>query len=394
MVATLRPGESLDHLLTAADHAHMQQSLDAAARGDAQTAWEQHMSGLVVEESLTHHRLHELVLLGDDAPAWMYSRWAMDQAALWMLHTKDPRCDDLVRLVLAALHTDRVAALADDPRALREYGTMIAATDWAYQQVAVFEAGGLRDFVDVRAEGGLMDRTDELDLWEQAAVTAYELETTLEGTLRVRRLADDTTVELLNLGAATDIGLGRTVLGRVVPVSVWPFAMFASRPLPVDRATALDAAQHLEEEDGLGWLWALSRAHDAGRLPAGSTWGHGTLYSTDLLPMDDVADPDRAAQPGRMRDLLDVGLSEQLANGVCVAEVALIAARVSPTGASAVAPHLAAVLMDPRVHEALRAHAVRPGEAPQWETLAAVTPSPVRERCLDLARLCEVRDAS
>ncbi|WP_159081276.1 hypothetical protein [Nocardioides sediminis] len=59
---------------------------------------------------------------------------------------------------------------------------------------------------------------------------------------------------LLNLGAMTDVGPGRTVVGRVVPVSVWPFAMFESRPLPVDRATAEHVAERTRGEDDLGWF--------------------------------------------------------------------------------------------------------------------------------------------
>ncbi len=95
-MATLRPGQSLEHLLTEDDHRSMQRALDAEARGEAGLAWEEHMSGLVVEEALTHHRLRELANLADEAPAWMCSRWAVDQALRWMLVNEDPRCDDLV----------------------------------------------------------------------------------------------------------------------------------------------------------------------------------------------------------------------------------------------------------------------------------------------------------
>ncbi|WP_107771042.1 hypothetical protein [Nocardioides sediminis] len=128
-MATLRPGQSLDHLLTEDDHGSMQRALDAEARGEARLAWEEHMSGLVVEEALTHHRLFELANLGDEAPAWMCSRWAVDQAVRWMLMTEDPRCDDVVRTILVALHFSRIEPVLDDPTALNECGTAVAASD-------------------------------------------------------------------------------------------------------------------------------------------------------------------------------------------------------------------------------------------------------------------------
>jgi len=95
-----------------------------------------------------------------------------------------------------------------------------------------------------------------------------------------------------------------------------------------------------------------------------------------------------------MAELIDAGLSEGVANGVCVAEFALVVAQVSPAAVGTVAPHLTAVLVDPRVHEALKEHALEAGRGPLWQVLAAATPSPVRERCLELAGLCEIRRAS
>ena len=337
-MATLRPGESLEHLLTDDDRQCMEMATDAEARGDAWAAWHHHVSGLLVEESLTHHRLLELARLEDDAPAWMCSRWAVDQALRWMLLTDDPRCDQLVRTVMAGLHFDQVESLLDDPVGLVEYGTRVAACDWVYQQLAAYEAGGLRDFLDARAEPGLLDRLDHIDEWERAAVTAYELVDVQGDVLRARRLDDDEPVELLNLGATTDIGPGATVVGRVVPVSVWPFAMFESRPLPVDDVTARDVAERMRaDDDDLGWFRALAAAHDSGRLPAGSTCGHGTLWSTDIVPMAQWATNEEnqhlvegaGEEAGRVTELKAAGLSDRVANDVCVAELGLVVARVT-----------------------------------------------------------------
>jgi hypothetical protein len=387
-VATLRPGESLEHLLTEDDHCSMQRALDAEARGEARLAWDEHMSGLVVEEALTHHRLRELVDLADQAPAWMCSRWAVDQAVRWMLINEDPRCDEVVRSILASLHFTRIEPLLDDPTALKEYGTAVAASDWVYQQLAAYETGGLRDFLDVRAERGLLDRLDQIDEWERAAVTAYELIETRDDVLHALRLSDDEPVQLLNLGAMTDVGPGGAVVGRVVPVSVWPFAMFESRPLPVDRDTAEDVAERMRGEDDLGWLWALASACEQGRLPAGSTCGNSTLWSTDIVPERGGA----RSEAGRMKELRAAGLTEREANGVCVVELGLIVAEVSGD-IGPIASHVTAVLMDPGVHEALKDHSVGQGKGQWFRILAAGTPSPVRERCLELAELSEQRAA-
>lgn len=401
LVATLRPGESLEHLLTDDDRRCMQLATDAEARGDAWAAWHHHVSGLLVEESLTHHRLLELARLEDDAPAWMCSRWAVDQALRWMLLTDDPRCDQIVRTVMAGLHFDQVEPLLDDPVGLVEYGTRVAACDWVYQQLAAYEAGGLRDFLDARAEPGLLDRLDHIDEWERAAVTAYELVDVQGDVLRARRLDDDEPVELLNLGATTDIGPGATVVGRVVPVSVWPFAMFESRPLPVDEVTARDVAERRrDDDDDLGWFRALAAAHDSGRLPAGSTCGHGTLWSTDIVPMAQWATNEEnqhlvegaGEEAGRVTELKAAGLSDRVANDVCVAELGLVVARVTGD-AGPVAPHVTAVMMDPRVFEALKQHSTLDGSGPFWRILAAATPSPVRDRCVRLAELSDERAA-
>lgn len=367
----------------------LERALDAEARGDAAAALEAHLAGLIVEESLTRHRIQEMVLLGADAPAWMYSRWAVDQTARWMLITEDPRCDEVVRTVLAALHTSEVDRLCKNDLALKEYGSLVASCDWVYRQLAAYECGGLRDFLDARAEPCLLERLDGIDEWERAAATSYEFIATRDDVLEVRRLTDDRVVELLNLGATTDIGPSATVVGRVVPISVWPFAMFESRPLPVDAITAQAVGEAMSRENDLGWFWALAQAHEEGRLPARATWAPSTLWSTDIVP-ERMSERSSGALSGRMMELMGAGLSEHVANGVCVAEVALIVAEVSGD-IGPVSSHLTAVMVDPRVFEALKQHGIREGQAPLWRILAAGTPSPVRDRCLQLASLSERR---
>src|SRR4051794_16181321 len=96
-VATVRPGQDISHILTDEDHRLMRAHLDAAARGDARAAYEHLVAGAMLEGAITPYLLRELVLLGGEAPGWMYSRWCADQAYRWMLLEEDRRIDTAVR---------------------------------------------------------------------------------------------------------------------------------------------------------------------------------------------------------------------------------------------------------------------------------------------------------
>jgi hypothetical protein len=74
--------------------------------------------------------------------------------------------------------------------------------------------------------------------------------------------------------------------------------------------------------------------------------------------------------------------------GAC--EVALMAARVSPTTVQRTAAHVTTALMDSRVFAAVQARCAAPEDRATWQLLARCTPEPVRGRCLDIARLCLV----
>lgn len=98
---------------------------------------------------------------------------------------------------------------------------------------------------------------------------------------------------------------------------------------------------------------------------------------------------DALEPPGRLLDLRAAGLDDFVANGVMVAETALICVEVSGAEAvSAVGPHLATVMVEPRVVDALRVHCVAPEHEHHWDILAAGSIEPVRGRCTELARLC------
>jgi hypothetical protein len=72
----------------------------------------------------------------------------------------------------------------------------------------------------------------------------------------------------------------------------------------------------------------------------------------------------------------------------CVAEVALIAVQVpGADSVSALGPHLATVMVEPRVFDALRVHCIAAEREHHWDVLAAGSIEPIRSRCTELARM-------
>ena len=392
-VATVRPGQDLSDILTEEDHRLMRAHMDAAARGDARAAYEHLVAGAMVEGTITPYLLRELVLLGDDAPGWMYSRWCADQSYRWMLLEEDQRTDTAVRQTMIMAHWDRVEPILDDEVAFLELGSRIAGGDRLCSELATFEYAGLRDFLDVKADPALLDRCDRIGEWAEARMGGFVLEQPVAGALQVRDLAEGATLEVLNLGALSDRAPGAAVIGRLVPISVDPGLMFESRPIDVDLETARQVARAVAAGDPDDWVPVIGDARRDGRLPYAFSCGRQTLYSSDLVPLEPFEDPGGGSAsgppPGRLVELLDAGLDDYQANGVMVAEVALIVVRVSGAdGVASVGPHLAAVMYEPRVFEALQVHCAESEHARGWRLLASGLPEPARSRCLAMAELC------
>lgn len=161
----------MSHLITDEDVEHMRAEIDAGARGDALAAYNLHDSGIQIEGGLYPFILRELVILGDEAPPWMYSRWCLGLAYRWMLVEHDTRTDDAVRQLMVMGHLEQVERVLDDPVALAELGTRIAAGDRLCEELALHEYGGIYDFIDAKAEDGLLDRCDHIVEWAVAART-------------------------------------------------------------------------------------------------------------------------------------------------------------------------------------------------------------------------------
>ena len=208
-----------------------------------------------------------------------------------MLLAGDPRADSMVRETLVAVHADRLVAIASDPKALRAYGIYVATGDWVFDQLAVYERGGLQEFLDLRAEAGLLDRADRVRDWAAASMGVYAVVGAAGRSLVLRDLASGTETDALNVGSLSGRDAGTGLIGRLVPISVAPYRMFDSRPISVDAETAGHAVDLLRAGVRLGWLRALSRARDRGRLPLGFSRRAVSLFTSDLIvdPIDACA---------------------------------------------------------------------------------------------------------
>ena len=272
-----------------------------------------------------------------------------------------------------------------------EFFNRVAGGDWICEQLALYECGGLADFIDVRADEALLARTDGLAQWHPVAMRGFTIDDLDGDRLQVTELATNESFEVLNIGALSERDRGVPVLGRMVPISVEPGLMFDVRPAQVDLATAREASVLAEEGNDLGWIDAISRGRREGRLPRFFSTGLGTPLGSDIVPLREVHHHDGPPPLApRMQELVDSGLSHNAANGVGVCEVGLIAARVSGAGpaTTAAAQHVAAVLADPDVYAAARLHCTNAEHEAHWRALAAGVPEPARSRFLELAILC------
>ena len=309
-----------------------------------------------------------------------------------MMIEEDPRVGDAVEQLMMMSHWAQVQPLLDDGVGLSELGNRIAAGDRLCEELALHEYGGIYDFIDVKAADGLLGRCDHIVEWAVAELGGYVIQDAVGPLLRIVDLADDRELEVLNIGALSERDRGEPVIGRLGPISSGPGLMFQKRPISVDLETAQGVANSEGPQDDWPlWVPAVTNGCHEHRLPDAFSCGGHTLYSSDILPMEaELVDKlDRLEPPGRLLELRAAGLDDFVANGVLVAEMALICVEVSgPDAVSAVGPHLATVMVEPRVFDALQVHCTAPEHEHHWDVLAAGSIEPVRSRCIELARLC------
>jgi hypothetical protein len=373
----------------------LRRALDAGARGDAEASLAHELAGSVIVETVHRFVLQDLIDHGDSAPAWAYSRWCADLAYRSMLLAEDPRVDAAVRNVMVCLYPDSVTRVLGDEVRLKVLGTALAAGDHLVADLALYEFGGLADYIDERAEAGLLDRTDRVRDWARASMGVFEFVDFRGCRLVLRDLVGGGEVQALNVGAMSGAGED-TLLGRLVPITSEPGLMFAAPPIFVDQRTAQSAAEAVRTSEPLGWLPELSTALLEGREEEGFHRTPLSWFTSDLPIPEAVIGGAAPAkeEAGRITDLRAKGYSAAVANALAVLEVGLISAEVSDHAAAVVSPHVTAALGTPGAFAAAATECTWPETADSWRILAAVVPDHVAERCRRLARLADTAEGS
>ncbi len=377
-----RRGQRISDLMTREYAAFFDSATVAERAGDAETALEYHQGVPMFRHSAHRALLAQLADLSEEMTPWLWARWAAYQCT----RVEDP--DTLGQLTsrlaldytVRMFHADalsRAWEVGDDPVKLL---ARTVGEDWAYHQVCTFELRGLEVFLDSMADGRLAEGCALAREWVGGTMSGYRVEATGPVGLVVRDLAEDRSVELLDLGAGLLVETGGWAIGRLVPSGTTPELMFDTRPLPVDEQTAVAAATG----DRRGaWVTALEQAFAEGRLD------RSLLRSEDRELVTDVPGL-QLLERGTPRHALASAM-DQLRGGRD--EIGRAAYRVLRSvaegsfGAEADAPYVAAAVLNPHGFAEAQTQLVAPGHCGAWEHWARLVPAPAQGRLARLAAL-------
>lgn len=381
-MAGFRRGKRISDLMTRDHRAFLESSQAAERAGDAATALEYHQGIPMFQRSGHVVLLKQLADLAEEMTPWLWARWAAYQCT----RSEDPGTDggDISRAALGyaieMFHgddMDEAYRTGGDPM---QVAARTAGEDWAYHQICTYELGGLECFLDTTATGLLARECTLARSWLDARVGGYRVESSSPGRLVVRDLAEDRPVELLDLGARAHADEHGWVIGRLVPSGTSPTLMFDTRPLPVDRQTAIEASTG----DRRGaWVTALVAAIADDRVDG------AVLRSEDRELVTDVpglALLGRGTPPGALASALD-----QLARGRD--EVSRAAYRLLQSvgegsfGSDEDAPFVAAAVVNPHGYAEAQRHLVSSERQATWRRWAELVAEPARGRLLRLAEL-------
>lgn len=353
--------------------AELDLSLLAEASGQVELAIE-HFERHPLAESAPHRQyLYEMRDLGQGAPGWVVSRWILQQAHRWMFLNQDPRLQDAVFLTLGNVYgdVDPEQPLGREPKM---FVGEVMAMDWMCRQLALYEMGGLADYLESMVQPSLLRRADRILAWPRAPMSGFRIDGVTAGTATLEDLRTGERREALNIGRLAE-GIGMCVVGRLVPLRCEPGWIFDSRPREVSDAVAQEVAEVGAGPRSPRWTGVLGNAVRDGEL----VWPLDvaacvTPLSSDMLPCRWRCDAD--AEPS-------------LSMAVEICTNSLDAAQLSEHAAVLAGPYLA-VLVDPSVLSAVADRLTSPEHAAGWERLARNTHEPLCSRCLELAARCRV----
>ncbi len=196
-------------------------------------------------------RLTQLVTFGSLLPRWATSRWILAQALQTLDESSRPRTRRALQI--AQEIQDAVPAELRPPDDGVDRRPETIDHDWVYRQVYLYELGGLRHFIRGIATPDLLAGADQIDQWAATPMGGFRLVGKGEGWLEWQELATGDQHGTEDLGAATAMQPGDTVIGRLVPTGEGP--MFESVPLWVPEEVARGVAA-----DPAGWIDVLGAA--------------------------------------------------------------------------------------------------------------------------------------
>jgi hypothetical protein len=344
----------------------------AERAGDFAEALEWHQSVPMFGRGRHTFMLGQLVDWGDDLPGWAWARIASYLA----IRTEDGETGVLAKAVLRdtveGVHGDLMQRCHDrggDP--IQVMATAMGES-WVFHQRFAHDEGGAVTFLEEFATDRLAERCDLARSWAGAAMGGYRVGASRPGGLMtVTDLADDTSIDVLDLGA----GLahpGAAVVGRLVPSGVGRLLMFDMPPLDVPKGVAHRVARR----HGQPW-WEVLEDFAIQSGASGSLLREDYELASDVQGLDLLRLGTRPVEHDRVLRQLRAGRDE-ISRAAYRILMKASQADVAPTDQALVA---AAVMYPKAFADSLRC---RPA-AGAWDDWVERVPEPARSRILALA---------
>lgn len=314
-------------------------------------------------------RLTQLMTLGPMLPAWVTSRWILEQA----LQDLSPATRSTTAGAM-----DAAVALRGGPAALpgtdpTDARVKVLDGDWVYRQTYLFDLGGLETFLRDRASAELIASADRIDEWARATMGGFQLVGHGPTVTTWADLASGEVVDVPALGSGVLMLPGEHAIGRLVPIEGG--RMFETAPLAVPEYVARQVA-----DDPFCWRDALEEDREAGGQV--KTGGHRFGFIADVpdvvLLLTVLPDLDWKADPS---DAEIVAALMSTANDALAEHAGL---RRGPADEVSLWPCLAAAVVDPLIVSAV-VNAPGTADAAVLERLGGLLAEPAGAVCRSMA---------
>jgi hypothetical protein len=367
--------------MTAAHNQAVREAADAELLGDAATALKRHRSVPMFRRSTHGDRLQQIADLGEQTPGWVINRWLTIQARrrLWT-GADEAAINRNLSFVVSLVYPHHIPWEVIGCDYVEQVGPFLNECDWVVRQVDLYETGALRLLLRRHVSAELLARADQIEQWCEAPMRAlrYDGGEPSADVAHFTDLATKQSVSLFDLGLGEYAEPGQCLLGRVVPTTAVPGAMFDWPPLPVPESTAravgLDPAR---------WLMTLHHLAVSGQVEPGFSYRPEASITSDL--------PRHAwiSLAGFPEEELD-GRDPELVVGDAL-DAAL---RMAGDGVDQRPKRhlLTDLLLDASLSEVVRMRRARPELTASWRALGAVVREPAARRCEEMAWWCDVAD--